>query len=117
MAIQQLIAKIAAIEKKVASVNDEVSSSVYIIPKPDTGELRRQEERLRWIKTAKLMYQSFSADELAELCLEMGTFIEDVRGDTRKAKIVNLVFAYGRQNLFDYLLDHLREARPFVDWP
>lgn len=58
----------------------------------------------------------FSQDELEILCPSLGLKFDDLPGDTRQSKSLELVMACKRSKQMDSLIEVLQEARPEIDW-
>ena len=59
---------------------------------------------------------SFSSDELTDFAFELGIDLEDVPGNTRKAKARELASYLSRHDLIDQLATVGPEARPDIAW-
>ena len=59
---------------------------------------------------------SFSLDELRDLCLELGVEYENLPGQTRSAKSIELVTYFQRRCQLAELIDFCTQARQHIDW-
>ena len=71
-------------------------------------------ERLRTIRGQ--MVESFSLDELRDLCFELGINWEQLSGDTRDSKTTSLLERLNRQARLPVLLAQIHALRPVVPW-
>ncbi len=74
-------------------------------------------DRQELIRLHKLLIEHFSLEELHVLCFYMGLSYEELSGDTRTAKMLNLITYLQRRDELQKLLDEVRRQRPNVDWP
>lgn len=88
------------------------TSPLLIIP--DRAHKKR---RRRAAAVAALMEIAFNMDELEELTIDLGIDWEDIKGETKKEKIRNMVGYYYRLNLLDVFIGNLKAERPDYKWP
>lgn len=77
--------------------------------------MRKQKLMLRQLLEG--MDECFSLEELDELCFFLGISYDNIRGDTKKAKIRGLINYMDRREQLDELLRLVQEKRPDWDWP
>lgn len=109
----------ATLQENSNVVNEEISN-VWIIQKPDTGELQKRRERQAVARRiAVLMHDAFGEQGIRDLGFFMGPDFEydNLEGKGLRGKINALVVECYKRNELDTLLAHLRKARPKVNWP
>lgn len=119
--VQQLIATSQALETAVHALEtavQELDSGKIIIPasKSDTGRLD-EERRQKARKTAKLILDTFNEAELIELCLDFDISYEDIEGESRREKVLQLVNYFYRRRTLEVFIHWLSGQRPHVAWP
>lgn len=87
--------------------DDEQIEHSQDILSPKTSE----KARLR-----QLVAAAFNLDELRALCFDMGIDYEDIPGESKMRKIIELISYFGRQNSIVQLIQYLSLARPNVIW-
>lgn len=66
---------------------------------------------------AQQLDQHFSVEELSVLASSVGLDIEQLTGDSRRAKAMALVVAARNRGTFWHLLENAKKERPNVAWP
>ena len=64
----------------------------------------------------RLLGRHFNEDELRELALDLGLDYEDLAGDSKRAKVRELVLYFERRQLLDELVEAVKERRPLLGW-
>lgn len=77
---------------------------------PDTGELKHR------VLLHKEIDDYFSLDELREMILELGIDYDNLPGERKIDKALELALLMNRLGRFKELLEVLTEKRPFLDW-
>lgn len=101
-------ARLTAVERKTAWMPDRT----------DTGRLRHMnQEKAR--RTAYLIDKHFNENELRELCMDFQLDYENIEGETKKEKALELTMHFHRRNTLEVLISWLGGdgMRPGVDWP
>ena len=73
------------------------------------------ENYLRQLHTQLLAH--FDREEIDQVCFYMGLVYDDLRGETRPAKVYNLLLLLARQSRLSQFLAIVREERPLIEWP
>jgi serine/threonine-protein kinase len=79
---------------------------------PDNDSRRQNVKRLR-----KLLVDHFDPEELDRLCYDLGVDYQGLAGQTKEAKVHNLILHFERRDRLQKLVDTAVEERPHVDWP
>jgi outer membrane protein assembly factor BamB len=74
------------------------------------------EERMRSVKMARELNKHFSSEELNELLFALGLDPENLPGDTKAAKIRQMIKYYRRRDSLSELIETGRDLRADVDW-
>lgn len=94
-----------------------LDSGKWLIPRQtDTGKLEA-ERRAKARQTTELILDTFSEAELRELCLDFNLNYEDIPGQSRRERVVQLVDYFYRRRTLDVLIHWLSGKRPRTQWP
>jgi len=65
----------------------------------------------------QLLDRYFILDEFKTLCFDLSVDYDNVPGETKTAKIRELLLVLGRHGRLPHLITILQQERPDVDWP
>lgn len=65
----------------------------------------------------RLILMTFNEAELGELCMDFDLSYEDIPGNSRRERVVQLVDYFYRRRTLDVLINWLSGQRPNVQWP
>ncbi|MDX1616641.1 MAG: hypothetical protein R3300_20200 [Candidatus Promineifilaceae bacterium] len=73
------------------------------------------QERPDQVKLRNLLRDSFSEDDLRDLCFDLGLDYDNLPGDGKAAKAREIVIYFGRRQRLPDLAEHLGRTRPDLD--
>ena len=73
-------------------------------------------ERMRSLRLARELNQHFGSEDLKELLFALGLEWDDLPGETKGAKVRQMIKYYQRREALSELIEIGRELRPDVDW-
>lgn len=65
----------------------------------------------------QLIHDNFDAEDLRQLCYEIGIVYDDLGGRGHNDRIRELILLVINSGNTERLLEKLRELRPLTDWP
>lgn len=123
----RLVTMVQAVEKKVEHLQERMQlfesrltaverKTSWMPAKSDTGRLRHlDQDKAR--RVAHLVDHHFNENELRTLCLDFHLEYENVEGETKAEKALELAMYFYRRKTLDVFVNWLAGQRPEVDWP
>jgi hypothetical protein len=100
--------RIAELEKRNAEVDTH---------KPDTGDLAKKHEHQKVLRVIELVSESFNRAEIRELCFDFNIEYDDLPGESRGERVLELVTYFQRRNTLDVFIEWCAKLRPKIQWP
>lgn len=79
---------------------------------PDSIQQRRERREKLFI----ILHEKFNLEEIRELCFMLEMDYENVRGETKKAKALDLALHFHRRDSLKQLVEVGKRLRPKLDW-
>lgn len=111
--IKRLQERMQLFEARLTAVERKTS---WMPQRSDTGRLRHlDQDKAR--RAAYLVDEHFNENELRVLCLDFHIEYENVEGETKREKALELAMHFYRRNTLDVFINWLKGQRPNVEWP
>lgn len=114
--VENFLVKYVVGERTDADFDSLVQDISNFPPENNSGQQPNQKNNTQAILVLiNLMDQSFSQDELIEICLQLGLDFENFRGEGKRATIRNIVMHSNRTASLKQLITLFTELRPNMD--